>query len=81
MLGRFIAHFIDKLRPFFLTLKETNATCWTDGCERAFNEVKRYLTQPPILSSLQFGEQLYMYLVMSDYAISVVLFRHVKYDE
>ena len=49
--------------------------------EQAFDEVKHYLTKPPILSSPQSGEQLYMYLVMFDCAISVVLFFHVKDKE
>ena len=79
--GRFIAHFTDKLRPLFLTLKRTNATEWINNYEQAFEEIKRYLTQPPILSSPQPSEQLYMYLVVFDYVVSVVLFRHVKDKE
>ncbi|RVW28616.1 hypothetical protein CK203_100866 [Vitis vinifera] len=38
------------------------------GKWRAFDEVKRYLTKPSILSSPQTGEQFYMYLAVSDYA-------------
>ena len=80
-LGCFIARFTNKLRPLFLTLKGTNATKWTNNCEQAFEEIKRYLTQPPILSSPRPNEQMYMYLVISDYVVSVVLFRHVKDKE
>ncbi|KAL6340075.1 hypothetical protein AAG906_038910 [Vitis piasezkii] len=58
--------FIEKLRPFFLTLKEANAVGWMNECELAFEEIKCYLTQPPILSSPQPGEQLYMYLTIFD---------------
>lgn len=43
-LGFFIAHFTDKRRPFFLTLKGANTIRWTNDCEQAFREVKRYLT-------------------------------------
>lgn len=32
VLGRLIAQFIDKLRPFFLVLKEANKTGWTQSC-------------------------------------------------
>ena len=49
--------------------------------ELAFEEIKCYLTQPPILSSLQLGEQLYIYLAISDCAVSAVLFRYVKDKE
>ena len=31
-LRRFIARFTDKLRPFFLLLREADATGWTDNC-------------------------------------------------
>ena len=49
--------------------------------EQAFDEVKHYLTKPPIMSNPQSGEQLYMYLAVFDCAISVVLFCHVKDKE
>ena len=80
-LGRFIAWFTDKLKSFFLTLKWASAIRWTSECETTFEKIKRYLTQPPILSSLQFSEQLYMYLAVSDCAISVILFRCVNDKE
>ncbi|KAL6319794.1 hypothetical protein AAG906_036854 [Vitis piasezkii] len=35
-LGCFISRFIDKLRPFFLTLKGASTFDWTDKCEQAF---------------------------------------------
>ena len=52
-----------------------------DECGWALDEVKRYLIQPPILSSPQTGEQLYMYLAVSDYVVNVILFRHEKNKE
>lgn len=69
----FITRFTNKLRPSFLALR--GATGWTEDCQSALSEIKRYLTQPPILSSPQPGEQLYMYLVISDCVVSAVLFR------
>ena len=47
----------------------------------AFEVVKRYLTKPPILSNPKSGKQLYMYLVVFDCAISVILFRHIQDKE
>ena len=64
-LGRFITHFTDKLRLFFLTLNRANMFSWTDECRQAFEVVKRYLTEPLILRSLKSGKQLCMYLVVS----------------
>ena len=80
-LWRFIVRFTYKLRPFFLTLKRASASRWTSDYELAFEEIKHYLTQPPILSNPQPGEQLYMYLVVSDCVVSAVLFRYVKGKE
>lgn len=80
-LGRFIAWFTDKLRLFFLTLKGANTTEWTSDCELAFEDIKHYLTQPPILSSPQPGKQLYMCLVVFDCAVNAILFHCVKDKE
>ena len=48
---------------------------------RHFEAIKCYLTEPPILSSPKSNKKLYMYLVISDYAVSVVLFRHIRDKE
>ncbi|RVW26312.1 Retrovirus-related Pol polyprotein from transposon 17.6 [Vitis vinifera] len=80
-LGRFIARFTDKLRLFFLTLKRANAIERTSDYEQAFKDIKCYLTQPPILSSPQPSEQLYVYLAVFNCVVNVVLFRSVKDKE
>ncbi|RVW27116.1 hypothetical protein CK203_098956 [Vitis vinifera] len=73
-LGRFIARFTDELRPFFLAIRKAGANGWTDNCQNAFEKLNT-LTQPPILSSPIPKEKLYMYLLLSEWAISAVLFR------
>nr|CAN82803.1 hypothetical protein VITISV_024865 [Vitis vinifera] len=50
-LGRFIARFTDELRPFFLAIRKAGASGWTDNCQSAFEKIKHYLRQPPILTS------------------------------
>ena len=80
-LKRFIARFTDKLRPFFLVLREANRSRWTQSCQDAFEEIKWYLTQPLILSSPQPGERLKLYLAMTDWAVSVVLFHSLSPKE
>lgn len=40
----------------------------------------QYFTKPPIWSSPEVGEELYIYLAMLDYAASVVLFWHAPSD-
>ena len=46
-LNRFVSRATDKCLPFFKTLKQ--AFAWTDKCEAAFQELKRYLSNPPLL--------------------------------
>ncbi|RVW72068.1 hypothetical protein CK203_054796 [Vitis vinifera] len=72
--GRFIARFTDELRPFFLVLRKVGHDRMDGQLSKCFRKIKRYLTQPPVLSALP-GEKLYMYLVVSDWAVSAVLFR------
>ncbi|RVW54494.1 Retrovirus-related Pol polyprotein from transposon 17.6 [Vitis vinifera] len=73
-LGCFITRFTDELRPFFLALRKAGVNGWTDSCQSAFEKIKHYLMQPPILSSPLPREKLYMYLAVSEWAISAVLF-------
>lgn len=56
VLGCFIARFTDKLRHFFLMLREASKFGWMDECRQAYEEVRRYLTEPPILSNSQSSE-------------------------
>ena len=72
-LNRFVSRVTDKCLPFFKTLKQ--AFVWTDECEAAFQEVKRYLSNPPLLSPSKEGEDLFLYLVVSMIAVSATLIR------
>ena len=74
-LGRFISRFIDRLKSFFVTLGGVNRAGWNEECDRAFIHIKQYLAEPPILASLNIGETLFVYLAVSDIAISVALFK------
>ena len=74
-LGRFISRFTDRLKPFFTTLREANGGEWNEECYRAFIEIKQYLTEPPILVSLEAGDTLYLYLAASNIAVSAAMFK------
>ena len=51
------------------------AFAWTDECEAAFQELKHYLSNPPLLSPSKEGEDLFLYLAVSVTAVSVALIR------
>ncbi|RVX10802.1 Retrovirus-related Pol polyprotein from transposon 17.6 [Vitis vinifera] len=69
------SRFTEELRPFFLAIRKAGAQGWTNNCQSAFEKIKHCLMQPPILSSPIPKEKLYMYLAVSEWAISAVLFR------
>ena len=70
-LNRFVSKATDKCLPFFITLKQ--AFTWTDKYEVAFQELKRYLSNPPLLSPAKQGEALYLYLAISVTIMSATL--------
>ena len=44
-------------------------------CDRAFTQIKQYLAKPLILACLNAGETLFVYLTVSEVAVSVTLFK------
>ena len=72
-LNRFVPIATDKCLLFFKTLKQ--AFAWTDECEAAFQDLKRYLSIPPFLSPSKEGENLYLYLAVSTTAVGAALIR------
>ncbi|CAL8993001.1 unnamed protein product [Prunus brigantina] len=67
-LNRFLSRSTDKCIPFFKALKKGHKDKWDDECEVAFQNLKTYLTSPPLLSKSIPGEDLYSYLAVSDSA-------------
>ncbi|XP_030942028.1 uncharacterized protein LOC115967081 [Quercus lobata] len=72
-LNRFVSRATEKCLPFFKILKQ--AFAWTDECEAVFQELKRYLSSPPLLSPSKEREDLYLYLAVSTSAVSAALIR------
>ena len=72
-LNRFVSKVTDKCLPFFRTLKKSFE--WMAECQQAFEDLKAYLSSPPLLSPSKPGEELFLYLAVSLTAISAVLIR------
>ncbi|XP_075669875.1 uncharacterized protein LOC142639604 [Castanea sativa] len=72
-LSRFVSRATDKCLPFFRTLKRSFE--WTDECQKAFEDLKVYLSASSLLSSSMPGEELLLYLAVSSAAVSVALIR------
>jgi hypothetical protein len=72
-LNRFVSRATDKCLPFFKTLRK--AFTWTDERQKSFEELKMYLTSPPLLSPSKQGETLSLYLTVSPTALGSALIR------
>ncbi|KAL0441204.1 UNVERIFIED_CONTAM: Retrovirus-related Pol polyprotein from transposon gypsy [Sesamum radiatum] len=74
-LNRFISRSADKGLPFFKILRGGAKFEWSKNGQEAFDELKKYLVSPPLLTKPETGETLYLYLAVSENAVSSVLVR------
>ena len=72
-LNRFISRFADRCKPFFLLMNKWKGFKWTEECALAFQQLKEYLSRPPIMSSPRTDEVLFSYIVVAPHAVSLVL--------
>ena len=72
-LNRFVSKATDKCLPLFKVLKK--AFEWTDEYQKAFEDLKAYLTMAPLLSPSMVGEDLYLYLAVTPHAVSSALIK------
>ena len=75
-LNRFISRATDKCLPFFRTLKKSFE--WITKCQQVFEELKAYLSSPPLLSLSKPGEELFLYLAISLVSVSATLVKEEK---
>jgi hypothetical protein len=59
--------------PFFKLMKRTGKFEWTPEADKAFAELKRYLTSPPIMVAPTFRELLLLYIAATPRTASTVL--------
>ncbi|CAL8991629.1 unnamed protein product [Prunus brigantina] len=75
-LSRFISKATDRCAPYFKALKGSKRQIdWTSECDRAFDDLKNYMSRAPLLSTPLPGETLVIYLSVSASALSSVLIR------
>ena len=48
---------------------------WSENCALAFQQLKEYLSRPPIMSSPEADEVLFAYIVVAPHAVNLVLIR------
>ncbi|XP_077251808.1 uncharacterized protein LOC143891038 [Tasmannia lanceolata] len=74
-LGHFISKSAERCLPFFNAVKGIKTTPWTQECQVAFDELKQYLSSPPLLTKPEPGDELLLYISVSPMALAAVLIR------
>ena len=59
VLNRFISRSVDRCRPFYLLINKWKGFKWSEDCVAAFQQLKEYLSRPPIMSNPEANEVLY----------------------
>lgn len=66
-ISRFFAQLKTTFEPIFKLLKENATIEWTEEYREAFDKIKRYLSNPPILVKLDPSRPLILYFI--DYGL------------
>ena len=74
-LNRFVSKSADGCRLFYLLINKWKGFEWSEDCVLAFQQLKEYLSWPPIMSSPEADEVLYTYIAVALHAVSLVLIR------
>ncbi|KAL2231128.1 UNVERIFIED_CONTAM: hypothetical protein Sindi_1707200 [Sesamum indicum] len=72
---KFISRSADRSLPFFKVLRKSKSFEWIEEYGKALQELKEYLTKPPLLANPKEEETLFLYLAVSENAVSLVLVR------
>jgi hypothetical protein len=72
-LGHFISKLGEKGLPFFKLLKKSDKFKWTDEADQALEELKTFLTTPPVMVPPAPKETLLLYISASTQVVSAVL--------
>ncbi|SPT19394.1 unnamed protein product [Triticum aestivum] len=73
VLGRFISKLGERALPFFKLMKKKGPFEWTPEADWAFQDLKKYLTGPPVMVAPRSLEPLVLYLAATPYSASAAL--------
>jgi dsDNA-binding SOS-regulon protein len=72
-LSRLISRLAEWALSFFKLLQKSGPFVWSNEAEEAIQELKRYLTSPPVVVAPEPGEPLRLYIAATSEAVSMVL--------
>jgi hypothetical protein len=75
-IARFISQLITTCDPIFHLLRKKNPGTWNEECEEAFEKIKQYLLNPPLLVPPVPERPLILYLTVTETTMGCVLGQH-----
>ncbi|KAG9450316.1 hypothetical protein H6P81_010281 [Aristolochia fimbriata] len=70
---RFISNLARRCQPFSRLLKKETTFEWDESCRNAFNNIKAYLTKPPVLVAAIVGQPLLLYIAAQKGSVGALL--------
>ncbi|KAG9453486.1 hypothetical protein H6P81_006390 [Aristolochia fimbriata] len=70
---RFISNLAGKCQPFSRLLKKNTSSEWDESCRNAFNNLKAYLTKPPVLVAPIIDRPLLLYIAAQEKSVGALL--------
>ena len=72
-LSRFISRMGEKGLPFFKLLKASGKFTWMPEANKAFDELKQFLTTPLVMTAPQPSETLLVYITATNHVVSTAI--------
>ena len=72
-LSRFVSRLGERAMPFYKLLKKQYKFQWTPEAQQAFDELKKFLTNPPVLVPPMPEEPLLLYIAATSHVVSTAI--------
>src|SRR6266498_2037494 len=72
-LSSFVSHLGERAMPFYKLLKKQDKFQWTSEAQQAFDKLKEFLTNPPVLVPPMPEEPLLLYIAATSHMVSTAI--------
>ena len=70
---RFITNLLGRCQPLTRLMKKGVSFVWDQSCQEAYEDIKRYLTKPPVLVAPTSGKPFLLYVKAMDHSLGALL--------
>ena len=70
---RFIANLSGRCQPFTRLMKKDASFVWDQACQETYEDIKRYLTKPPVLVAPTSRKSFLLYVKAMDHSLGALL--------